>query len=79
MTGVQTCALPIFTVRLPEQTVAGLGGRVAVATFGAIDGTEHLRSWQVTGLPEHYSGSLQADGQTLYLSIGEKGTVILLR
>lgn len=68
-----------FTVRLPEQTVAGLGGRVAVATFGAIDGTEHLRSWQVTGLPEHYSGSLQADGQTLYLSIGEKGTVILLR
>lgn len=68
-----------FTVRLPEQAVAGLGGRVAVATFGALEGAEHLRSWQVIGLPEHYSGSLYADGQVLYLTIGEKGTVILLR
>jgi hypothetical protein len=69
----------VFAVRLPEGATTGLAGRVPVATFGTLEGVSHLVSWTVTGLPEAYTCALVAEGQTLYLDIRLKGTLMLLR
>lgn len=68
-----------FAARLPEPAGSGLGGRVAVMTFGTLSGAAHLETWTVTGLPAAYTGGLVAEGQTVYLEIRAKGTMIIVR
>ncbi|HNX35605.1 MAG TPA: hypothetical protein PKM57_13310 [Kiritimatiellia bacterium] len=68
-----------FAVRLPEPPGTGLEGRVAVMTFGTIEGVPRLASWTVTGLPSAYKGALVVEGQTVYLEIRTRGTILLLR
>jgi hypothetical protein len=69
----------VLTVRLPGQSVGGLIGRVAVATFDTCEGAERLASWQVSGLPDHYAVRLAAEGQSVYLVVAAKGTVLIVK
>lgn len=64
--------------RLPEPPGTGWAGRVAVLTFGSITGPSNLSSWKVTGLPSTYTGGLVAQGQTVYLEIRPRGTLIVV-
>jgi hypothetical protein len=66
-------------VRLPEPPGTGWAGRVAVLTFGSVTGAGNLSSWTVTGLPSSYSGKLVADGQTVYLAIFARGSMLMVR
>jgi hypothetical protein len=68
-----------LAARLPDPPGSGLGGRVAVMTFGSLSGAANLEAWSVTGLPAAYQGALVADGLTVYLEIRAKGTMILVR
>jgi len=64
--------------RLPEPPGTGWAGRVAVMTFGSITGAANLSSWTVTGLPSMYTGGLVVQGQTVYLEIRPKGTLVIV-
>jgi hypothetical protein len=66
-------------VRLPQPVPSALTGRVAVLTFGTLAGAENLASWTVAGLPDAYGGRLSAEGQTVWLSVFAKETLMLLR
>jgi hypothetical protein len=68
-----------FVMRLTESHFAGDAMRVAFVTFGELQGAVHLKDWKVTGLPEAYAGTLVAEGQTVYVVIRLKGTVLLLK
>ena len=72
--GSGTCA-----VRLPQPAGTGWAGRVAVMTFGSITGEANLSAWTVTGLPTSYTGGLVVEGQTVFLAIRPKGTLITVR
>ena len=68
-----------LAARLPEPPGLGWASRTAVLTFGSLQGAENLASWTVTGLPTGYTGSLVADGTTVYLAIYAKGSLIMVR
>jgi len=67
------------TARLPAQVGTGWAGRVPVMTFASAVDASNLSSWRVSGLPAGYTGGLEVEGQTVYLAIRAKGTLILLR
>ena len=60
-------------------STTGWAGRVAVMTFGSITGEANLSAWTVTGLPTSYTGGLVVEGQTVFLAIRPKGTLITVR
>lgn len=66
-------------VRLPAPPGTGWAGRVEVMTFGSITGAGNLSSWIVTGLPSAYSGKLVAEGQSVYLAISARGSMLMVR
>lgn len=67
------------TARLPEHVGIGWVGRVPVMTFASGADVSNLLSWSVGGMPAGYTAGLEVDGQTVYLSVRAKGTLILLR